>query len=195
MNGNGTTPPAERELSRKIARLVQERGWNQEDFARISGLNRHTVRTILHSHERESRRLRNHTVNLCARALGLSVHDLRTLPLDRLLPRMHGQPADPGDDVLRHLLDSARQPELLGWLERNADRARRFSVAEADELLALEGPAGPLARFGPEHFADLIERRRELLRRVRAVAASEYLDFLERFVGLLYEKVRPADPT
>ena len=32
------------ELASKIARLVQERGWNQEDFARIADLNRHTVR-------------------------------------------------------------------------------------------------------------------------------------------------------
>ena len=27
------------ELAGKIARLVEERGWNQEDFANISGLN------------------------------------------------------------------------------------------------------------------------------------------------------------
>ena len=35
------------DLANKIARLVEERGWNQEDFARISQLNRHTVRQIL----------------------------------------------------------------------------------------------------------------------------------------------------
>ena len=31
------------ELANKIARLVEEKGWNQEDFARISQLNRHTA--------------------------------------------------------------------------------------------------------------------------------------------------------
>ena len=36
------------ELANKIARLVEERGWNQEEFARIARLNRHTVRQILH---------------------------------------------------------------------------------------------------------------------------------------------------
>ncbi len=35
------------ELAAKIARLVEERGWNQEEFARIARLNRHTVRQIL----------------------------------------------------------------------------------------------------------------------------------------------------
>ena len=35
------------ELANKIARLVEERGWNQEDFARIANLNRQTVRQIL----------------------------------------------------------------------------------------------------------------------------------------------------
>ena len=52
------------DLSLKIKRLVEERGWNQEDFARISQLNRHTVRQILHSGPK--RRLRNATVSQCA---------------------------------------------------------------------------------------------------------------------------------
>ncbi len=52
------------ELAAKIARLVQERGWNQEDFATTTRLNRHTVRQIL---VEGSRRLRNATVSACAR--------------------------------------------------------------------------------------------------------------------------------
>ena len=35
------------DLAVKIARLVEEHGWNQEDFARNTGLNRQTVRQIL----------------------------------------------------------------------------------------------------------------------------------------------------
>ena len=58
------------DLANKIARLVEERGWNQEEFARIARLNRHTVRQILHPGGR--RRLRNATISACARALGLS---------------------------------------------------------------------------------------------------------------------------
>src|SRR5207249_3501633 len=75
-------------LAAKIARLVEERGWNMEDLARISNLNRHTVRQIM---QEGNRRLRNATVSACARALGLTVSDLRNLPLDRLLPRMNGR--------------------------------------------------------------------------------------------------------
>ena len=76
-----TPPPELIELANKITRLVEERGWNQEDFARISKLNRHTVRQILHGGPK--RRLRNATVSQCAEALGLSVSELRTQPLSR----------------------------------------------------------------------------------------------------------------
>src|SRR6266851_2965952 len=80
------------DLAAKIARLVEERGWNQEDFARIADLNRQTVRQILMPSG--DRRMRNATVGACARALGLSVNDLRTVPLERLLPRMNLPPAN-----------------------------------------------------------------------------------------------------
>lgn len=98
------------EMARKIRRLVEERGWNQEEFARISRLNRHTVRQILLPGE--TRRLRNATVSACARALGLTVSELRDQPLDRLLPRMVKGAAGP-DDALRRTYDQATQPELL----------------------------------------------------------------------------------
>ena len=62
---------------------MQERGWNQEEFARITRLNRHTVRQI--SCRATIAAFRNATVRAAPR-LGLTVNELRTLPLDRLLP-------------------------------------------------------------------------------------------------------------
>src|SRR3954447_7904734 len=135
-------------LTSKIARLVEERGWNQEDFARIADLNRQTVRTILAGAERT---LRNSTVVACARALGLPVNDLRHLPLERLLPRMTGQMAAGEGGGLRRLYEQATQPELLSWLERNQDRAKQLKPEEVDELLSLQGTGGPLTSFGVEH--------------------------------------------
>src|SRR3954447_9272020 len=135
-------------LAGKIGRLVEERGWNQEDFARIANLNRQTVRTILSGGERT---LRNSTVVACARALGLPVNDLRHLPLERLLPRMTGQMAAGDDGILRRLYEQATQPELLSWLERNQDRAKQLKPEEVDELLSLQGTGGPLTSFGVEH--------------------------------------------
>jgi hypothetical protein len=38
---------------------------------------------------------------------------------------------------------------------------------------------------------EVIERKRVLVRRVNAIAGTEYLEFLEKFVELLYEKVQP----
>lgn len=176
------------ELAHKIARLVEERGWNQEDFARISKLNRHTIRQILHGGPK--RQLRNATVSQCAEALGLTVSELRNLPLERLLSRMHGRaPAD--DDALKRLYEQAILPALVSWLERNKDRAAAFRADEIQELLDMQSPGGPLDKLGVEHCVDLIERRRLLLCQVREIAATEYLELLEQIVRLLYEKVKP----
>jgi putative molybdopterin biosynthesis protein len=70
MEPNSANP----ELAARIARLVEERGWNQEEFARIARVNRHTARQILL--QTAGRSLRNSTILACARALGLSVEDL-----------------------------------------------------------------------------------------------------------------------
>ena len=177
--------PEAGEFALKIARLVEEKGWNQEDFARISNLNRHTVRQILHG---TPRRLRNATVSQCAEALGLTVNDLRTLPLDRLLLRMHGKAAA-DEEALKTLVEQATLPELISWLDRNTDRAAQLRPDEIDELLELQAPGGPMERLGVEHFVELVERRRNLLCQVRMIAGSEYLELLEQVVGLIYEKL------
>src|SRR6266536_4347217 len=140
-------------LSAKIARLVQERGWNQADFARIAQLNRQTVHTILHE---GNRKLRNATVSACARALGLAVNALLTLPVERLLARMNGRLSADADETLRRLYEQASQPELLAWIERNPERAQKLSAEEIDELLSLQGTGGPLTSFGVQHFVEQI---------------------------------------
>lgn len=187
MEANTVTDSAD--LANKIARLVEERGWNQEEFARITRLNRHTVRQILLSGDR---RLRNATTSACARALGLSVNDLRTLPLERLLPRIRAaDSAGNGADPHRRLREEASHPDLRAWVDRNPDRARQLTFEEVNELLALQSSGQPVASPGVESFVERIERRRALVHRVVAVAGSEYLDLLEQFVGLIYEKIQP----
>lgn len=179
-------PAAADDVTAKIARLIEERGWNQEDFARIAGINRHTVRGLIQG----KHRLRNATVQSAARALGLTVSELRSLPLDRLLPRMHA--ADGSADAgLKKLYAEATRPELIGWLERNEDRARGLSLIECDELLGMQSEAGPLARLGVEHVIGLMERRRDLVRKVMALAGTEYQAALEQIVELMYQRVQP----
>src|ERR1700730_6484841 len=186
----GATPDTSlADVANKIARLAEERGWNQEDFARIAGLNRQTVRQILLP--TADRRWRNATIGACARALSLSVNDLRTLPLERLLPRMNLPPATDEAATRARGFEQATQPELLAWLERNPDRAQQMSGEEIDELLSLQGTGGPLTAFGVEHFVEMIERKRKLIHQVHAIAGTEYLDLLEQMVTLLYEKVQP----
>ncbi len=191
-----STPPAAdatpgKDLAEKIGRLAEEKGWNQEDFARISNLNRHTVRQILNGGPK--RRLRNATVSQCADAFGLTVHELRNLPLDRLLQRVHGK--GPVDEEAQWLLaEGVVSPELKGWLERNVPRAMELRTDEIVELLEMQAPGGPLERFGVEHVIDRIERRRKLLAQVRCVAMGEYLELVEQFVGLIFEKVNANKP-
>lgn len=175
------------EVAAKIAALVKEKGWNQEDFARMTQLNRQTVRQILHPSSEH--RLRNATVSACARALGLSVHDLLTQPLEKLLQRLQGKAALNGDDRLRQLVDLVTQPELRSWLERNPERARQFTEQEIQELLALQGHGGPLTAFGVESFASLLERRRNLITKVQAIANTEYLELLEQLVELIHDRI------
>jgi transcriptional regulator with XRE-family HTH domain len=177
------------DLADKIARLVQERGWNQEEFARISRLNRHTVRQILLPGEH--RRLRNATIGACARALGLTVNELRTLPVEKLLPRMNEAHPANGVAPLRRLYEKAMQPELIAWIERNGERAQQLSDGEVDELLALQESLDALNAIGVEGFVQQLERRRRLLQQVQVIAATEYRSLLEQFVALLYEKVQP----
>jgi transcriptional regulator with XRE-family HTH domain len=187
MSGNAS------ELAGKIARLVEERGWNQEDFARGAQLNRQTVRQILG--QNGQRRLRNATISACARALGMSVSELRDRPLEQLLARVNRRAPTDGDEHLRRLYEQATQPEVMAWIERQPDRARQLSAEEIDELLSLQGTGGPLTSAGVEYFVALIERKRRLIQQVHAVAGTDYLELLEKFVGLLYEKVQPyAEP-
>lgn len=185
---DGPTTPRGTDLAAKIARLVEERGWNQEDFARIAQLNRHTVREILRNSD--GRRLRNATVKQCAEALGLEVNELRELTLERLLPRMHGR-QQPDEEALKLLQERATQPELAMWVQQHPERAAQLSSEEAEELVSIQGPNGPLARIGVAQYVELIERKRRLLQHVGVVAGTEYLCLLEQFVGLLHDKVRP----
>jgi hypothetical protein len=176
-------------LAFKIARLVEERGWNQEDFARIAQINRQTAHEILYP--TVQRRLRNVTIGRCAQALGLAVNELRNLPLERLLPRMHKARAVTADEALQHLFERATQPELLAWMERNPDRARQLTTTEIEELLSLQGTGGPLTPIGVEHYISLLERKRRLVDQVHAIAGTEYLELLEKMVALMYEKIQP----
>lgn len=187
---NGQPALGYADLASRIARLVEERGWNQEDFARIAGLNRQTVRQII-APSNGARRLRNATISACAKALGLTVSELRTLPLERLLPRMNNPSVLLDDSSLQRLFEQATQPELLAWLERNRARAQQLTPEDMDELLSLQGTGGPLTAFGVEHFVELLERKGRLIDRVHAIAGTEYLDFLEQVVELLFEKVQP----
>src|SRR5260370_34444273 len=108
---DSSAPPLLVDLCGKIARLIEERGWNQEEFARIAGLNRLTVRQILQPNG--ARRLRNATVGACAKALGLSVSELRTQALERLLARMNSPVPTPEPPNKARLYELATQPEFV----------------------------------------------------------------------------------
>jgi hypothetical protein len=184
---NGQTTSSNAELANKIAWLVRERGWNQEDLVRSSNLNRQTVRQILMPDGK--RRLRNATVSACARALGLSNNELQTLSLEQLQERLTCR--EQAASARRRLFEEATQPELLKWLARQPERANQLSAGEIDELLSIQATGGHLTENGVEHFVARIERKRELIHKIQAIAGTEYLSLLEQFVDVLYRQVRP----
>jgi transcriptional regulator with XRE-family HTH domain len=184
---NGTPQDNSAALAAKIARLVEEKGWNFEDFARFTRLNRQTVRTIL---KEGGRNLRNSTVMACAKALGLPVSDLRNLPLERLIARVNGLPAT-GDETLSQLYEQVSNPELVAWIDRNQVRAKQLNPQEIDELLAMQASGAALTSIGVERFIEFLERKRKLMAQVQVIAGTEYIEVLEKLVGLMYEKVRP----
>jgi transcriptional regulator with XRE-family HTH domain len=186
---SGQTEATRADPAEKIARLVQERGWNQEDLARNAGLNRQTVRQILQPSG--DRRLRNATISACARALGLSVSQLHMLPLEQLLQWTRSHEIASEEENKRRLYEQATQPELIAWIERNPERAGQLSALEIDELLSLQGTGGHLTGYGVERFVEYIERRRRLRQQIDVITGTEYLDVLEKIVGLMYEKVQP----
>lgn len=125
------------------------------------------------------------------RWLGLTVNELRTLPVEKLLSRMHGKTGD--EEALKLLEADATLPELVSWVERNRERATELRPDEVAELLDMQNPGGPLERLGVEHCVDLIERRRALLAQVRTLTGTEFFECLERIVGLMAEKVAKAN--
>jgi len=173
-------------LCDKIARLVQELGWNQQTFARHATLNRLTV---MHICDGTNRRLHNATVESCARAFGIGAHELRTEPLERLLPKV--RPPRTVAEQRRRLFEQAMQPEVRVWMEQNPARAAELNADELDELMSLQGVGGPLTPYGVAEFVGRLERRRRLVHKVIAVAGTEYVEMLETFVELLFEKVQP----
>jgi transcriptional regulator with XRE-family HTH domain len=176
-------------LAAKIKWLVAERGWNQEEFARRAGLNRQTARQII---TEGGRTLRNSTISACANALGLSVNDLRMLPLEKLLAKMRNQPSPGVAAPANALRERATQPELIAWIERNQERANELNPDEVDELLDLQQEeAGPLHFPGVEHYVKMIERRRRLIEQVQTIAGTEHLDLLEAIVNLMFKDIQP----
>src|SRR5947209_4405257 len=94
-------PPETLDVTAKIAALVKELGWTYFEFAKNAEINRHTARQIVQA--QGDRKLHNSTLKRCAEALGFSVNELLTLPLERLLARVRGRELPPLEDHLQRL--------------------------------------------------------------------------------------------
>jgi transcriptional regulator with XRE-family HTH domain len=175
--------PNNAQLSMKIARLVEEKGWNQEDFARIASVNRHTARRIMHG---QDHRLRNATINQCAAAFGLQVSELRSLPVEALLERIR-TPANGSSLVIPATID---HPDLKQWLEQHPDRAAALTREEMNELLSMQAIKGGFSHISVDQFVQMLERRRKVLAQVRVVASSDQLPLLEQIVEMMFERVQ-----
>ncbi|MSR32309.1 MAG: hypothetical protein EXR99_12475 [Gemmataceae bacterium] len=170
-------------LREKISLLVRERGWNQEEFARLARLNRHTVRRILQD---PLLKLRNGTVESCARALGYSVHELTTAPVDALLCQVRTEATEEAGRRLSSLRENASHPELKAWIERHPERAAALPPTEIRELLAFQ-KAGNFTAPALEGFINRLERRFRLMEKIQVLARTRHFDLLEQLVDLMFQ--------
>jgi transcriptional regulator with XRE-family HTH domain len=157
-------------LVAKIARLAAERGWDLAQFAKAASLHRATAQQLLAG---TARRLQDNTVKACADAFGLTPLELRIEPIATLVAKMRA-PIVASDEIAA--LRSAH-PELTD--------------DDLSDVLAFKDDGEPKSPFAIEEHARRLERRRRLANKVLVVAGTEYIDLLEQFVDLLYEKVQP----
>ena len=153
-------------LGSKIACLVREKGWTQQEFARRAGLSRQTAREILA--QPGPRSLRNRTIFGCAQALGVRVEDLRGQSVKELLkaltlPRRSWLEAADGHEL-------ATQPVVRTWLEDHPEWAAQLAPDELGELLSMQGTGGPLTADGVDQAARRNQRRKQAARGARSSA-------------------------
>lgn len=173
--------PAAAPLADKLARLVLEKGWTQQQFAAAAGLNRLTVRRIL---ERRPSWLRGDTVKACATALGFTVDEVTHTPLPTLLARLQTPANTSNDEYLQQ-----RQPQLAEWLAANPKHD--LTADEIAEVASIQGVGGQLSEEGVRHFIDRVRRKRVLLRHVEILAGTPYLEMLEELTSLMLAKLTP----
>lgn len=169
-------------LQQKIARLITQKGWNQEDFARISRLNRHTVRTIMLGKEVK---LRNSTLESCARAFGFTPDQLIQSPLELLLSKLDTNQTPVQQQRYRRLLEGITREELKNWMEKHPDRARLLESSAIDEILSFQTNPS----FNPGNLETLIlrlERKARILEKVRHLNHPRHLEVLEHLLDTMH---------
>lgn len=102
-------------------------------------------------------------------------------------------PGTPAPSLSRGYL-LACQPIFCQWSIDHPDRFSELTPDEIDELLSLQATGGPLTEFGVEHFVGILERRRKLHLQLDAIAGTDWLDHVERYLELVFQaiQVRPS---
>ena len=177
------------ELAAKIARLVEERGWNQEEFARIARVNRHTARQILL--RVGGRSLRNSTILACARRWVCRSTTCAACRW-RSCCRSCATPSRPTARLACAASTNRRRSRSWspGWNATPTGRAAS-RPRNATSCWPCKARPGRSSTFGVEGFVQRLERRRRIVERIHAIAGTEYLDLLEQFVDLLHDRVQP----
>lgn len=172
-------------LAWEIRRACLQRGWDQTDLARKSGVSR----TTLYQIERGGvRKPRHSTLKRIAEALEMPVEDLsrsEPSPLqfdDRPSAATPRNGAD-FDRATNPLVDSVREerPELFaGW-----------SAGQWDELYSTFGTGGQLTAEGVVRTAMHINRKREVVRRLNIVLETHLGEVAANLVETLYRSIQP----
>ena len=98
--------------------------------------------------------------------------------------------------LIAQVIPGEEEEQLLaGAIESGAGNQQRASERHAGILIAILRLLDILLvvepLIGVEHFVELVERKRKLIQQVHTIAGTEYLELLEQFIRLLYDKVQP----
>jgi transcriptional regulator with XRE-family HTH domain len=157
-------------VAHNVRRLMATHGLTYDDVVEAAGLDQRTVRGIARGQKNPHAR----TLRRLAEGLGVAVDELF---VDVASITSAG-------------FDLATNPMVHRIVESHAELFDGWTMADFAELASRFGHGGALSEEGALAAAEAMNRKREVLARVRVILESGDGRLLEDFVELLYQRVQ-----
>jgi DNA-binding XRE family transcriptional regulator len=152
-----------------LRRLLTSAGWSIGQVAELTGLDKRTIRGILNGVKKPHIR----TLHRLAQGLGVSVDELFLDPAQLLYRRF----------------DRLTNPMVEEVLAGNRELFEGWTQADFDELHSRVGMGGALTAEGALAAVRLMNRKRQLHRKLELLLESTHAEVTGDILDLLYEKI------